>query len=315
MFKLVDNEMFLLLNMSCGFRHLLKQHNMTLASYVSTFKTSLHHPTLNAQKKSTPALPDPPPMTVQPNVDPGESLQVRTGNSEFDEDKFKETLKNMNRTKASIDKIVSWCIDQRLKAYKTVRCWVRMMKTVEAAQALTLFYFFHNLALESSKQNHLDFSKMLGKSILDLLPKIKDIVPLSKIEKCLSIWTLSSVFDKDVLVRLDKITCLKVIEYINLEESELPVAGSPTVLTLTADSSPSSVLPVAGVPTVAATPTLLPIAAAPTLLPNKKCATERQFPTCLAGSIPSCNQADIPMSLAMRLRIEFDINMDEDEEG
>ena len=94
----------------------------------------------------------------------------------------------------------------------------------ETLKRLTLFYLIHELALESSKQK-LDLNRRLGKLICELLSRKINIVPISKINKCLSIWKRSLVFNKEVLARLDEVS-KENEENIDLVESPGAVASS-----------------------------------------------------------------------------------------
>ena len=120
----------------------------------------------------------------------------------FDEDDLMEKLSKLKSTKSSIDSVVNLCTSFA-PAYKVVRCLDKQLRKVPADQKLTLFYVFHELALETKKK--VFFNRRLGKLILSILPNIINILPQSRVMKCIGIWQKYFIFSKKIVQVLEKI--------------------------------------------------------------------------------------------------------------
>ena len=182
------------------FRH-LKTHGMTWSSYQAKLRAGIQlqeqqpPPSLHSPELPRSVLP-PVPVPMLPPV--SAPVQVET----FDEDDFMEKLSKLRRTKSSIESAAKLCTSCA-PAYKVVRCLDKQLRKVPADQKLTLFYLFHELTVETKKKE--DFNKRLGKSILGILPNIIDILPQSRVMKCVGIWGKSLTFSKEVVKVLKKI--------------------------------------------------------------------------------------------------------------
>jgi hypothetical protein len=260
---------------------------MTWKGYLFSFKTAL---------ETTPTLPHPhPPLSVNlptPSVPPvlvHLPVDLPASQQEFHEDIFKETLKNMKNSKSSIIRIVTWCIKHREAGYKIVRSIDNVIMKVEKNQRLTLFYLIHELALESSKQK-LDLNRRLGKLICELLSRKINIVPISKINKCLSIWKRSLVFNKEVLARLDEVS-KENEEYIDLVESPGAVASSSSGVNRYGSS--------------------VAVAGPSSVEPSDRLLTGQERGEKSRESIDQANVT--PMSLDLRLRRDFNISLEMDD--
>lgn len=132
---------------------------------------------------------------------------------EIDEETFKDKLTYMKNSGSSITIMVQECLQVNKPDYKIIRCIGSSIEKVK--EKLALFHLLHEVALKSKNYEHMEFNRRLGRLIVNLLPKIKNYLPLRKIKKCTLIWIKEKVFERQVHNQLKRF-------YESLKGSTLP---------------------------------------------------------------------------------------------